>query len=87
MFCQDRDNLTGLYETKLISEGIHAAWFNEKKALGVEFSNYFKPISVVTIALVLTAASVLTFYSSTNWVLRMSFRWNFVSKNGVQVSL
>ena len=54
----DWDNLTGLYETKLISEGIHAAWFSEKKVLGVEFSEYFKPIPIVTIALFLTVLSV-----------------------------
>ena len=58
MSCQDQDNLTSLYETKLISEGIHAAWFSEKKVLGVEFSEYFKPIPIVTIALVLTVVSV-----------------------------
>ena len=51
------ENLTDLYETKLISEGIQAAWLKDKRALSVEFSDYFNPVSAVMITLVLTAVS------------------------------
>jgi hypothetical protein len=57
MLAQDRKALTGLYETKLISEVIQAAFFKNKKAVGVKFKDYFNPISLVTIALVFTAVS------------------------------
>jgi hypothetical protein len=49
------ENMTGLYEMKLISEGLQAAWFKDKKSFGVEFSQYFDPVALVTIALILTA--------------------------------
>jgi hypothetical protein len=37
---QDRENLSGLYETKLISEVIREAFFKNKRAIGVEFQSY-----------------------------------------------
>jgi hypothetical protein len=55
---QDRENLSGLYEAKLISEVIQEAFFKNTRAIGVEFQSYFNPISLVTIALVLTAVRI-----------------------------
>ena len=55
---QDRENLSGLYETKLISKVIQEAFFKNKRAIGVEFQSYFNPITLVTIALVLTAVRI-----------------------------
>lgn len=55
MAIQDFVGFAGLYETKLISECIQGAFFKNKKFVGVEFQDYFDPISLVTIALVLTA--------------------------------
>jgi len=45
---------------KIISEAIQAAWFSHKKAMGVEYSDYFNPLSLVTLALTLTAASEIS---------------------------
>ena len=55
---QDRENLSGLYETKLISEVIQDAFFKNNRAIGVEFQSYFNPITLVTIAFVLTAVRI-----------------------------
>jgi hypothetical protein len=55
---QDRENLSGLYEAKLISEIIQEAFFKNKRAIGVEFQSYFNPITLVTIALVITAVRI-----------------------------
>ncbi|KIM71219.1 hypothetical protein PILCRDRAFT_93972 [Piloderma croceum F 1598] len=52
---KDRENLSGLYETKLISEVIQDVFFKNNRAIGVEFQSYFNPITLVTIAFVLTA--------------------------------
>lgn len=57
MYSQDREALSGLYEAKLISEVIQAAFFKNKKAVGVKFKDYFNPITLITIALVITAVS------------------------------
>lgn len=57
------EKMTGLYETKLISEGLQAAWFKDKKSLGVEFSTYFDPITLVTIALILMAVRCCRCYN------------------------
>ena len=55
---QDHESLWGLYETKLISEVIQEAFFKNNRAIGVEFQSYFNPITLVTIALVLTAVRI-----------------------------
>lgn len=54
LVAQDIHNYTGLYETKLISECIQDALFKKKRSVGVEFQDHFDPISLATIALVLT---------------------------------
>jgi hypothetical protein len=55
---QDHENLSGLYEAKLISEIIQEGFFKNKRAIGVEFQSYFNPITLVTIALVVTAVHI-----------------------------
>lgn len=52
---QNPEELTGFCQNKLISEAIQAAWFDSKTALGVKFMKYFKPITLVSLALTLTA--------------------------------
>ena len=46
-------------------------WFNNKRDEGVIFQDYFNPISVPSIALILTAVSFILFYS----VSTLSFNW------------
>ena len=50
---QDTKERTGFVQHKLILEAIQGAWFANKTAPGVIFSSNFKPISFVTLALVL----------------------------------
>ena len=50
---QNAKEQTGFAQHKLISEAIQGAWFTNKMAPGVVFSSNFKPISFVTLALVL----------------------------------
>ena len=50
---QDTKEQTGFVQHKLISEAIQGVWFANKMAPGVIFSSNFKPISFVTLALVL----------------------------------
>ena len=54
---QDLLKLSGFCWNKIISEAIQAAWFSYKKGMGVEYSTYFDPIPLVTLALTLTAVS------------------------------
>ena len=54
---QDPSKLLGFCSNKIISEAIQAAWFSNKKAMGVEYSIYFNPIPLFTLALTLTAVS------------------------------
>jgi hypothetical protein len=55
---QHRENLSGLYDTKLISEVIQDTFFKNNRAIGVEFQRYFNLITLVTIAFVLTAICI-----------------------------
>jgi len=49
----------GLYRNKNIQKIINAMWFAKKHDKGVVYHEYFKPIHVMTLALVLTAVCVL----------------------------
>ena len=51
---QDVAEQTGFAQHKIISETLHEVWFGNKTAPGVEFSDYFKPISLATLASILT---------------------------------
>jgi len=73
---KDMENMTGLYETKLISEGLQATWFKDKKSFGVEFLKYFDPIALVTIALILTAVDFVLGEWSTSVYIKATFDEN-----------
>jgi hypothetical protein len=45
----------GLYHNKNIQKIVNAMWFAKKHDEGVIYHEYFKPLHVVTVALVLTA--------------------------------
>lgn len=51
---QDVEERTGFAQHKIISEVLHEVWFNRKTAIGVEFSDYFKPISLATMGAIFT---------------------------------
>ena len=57
-YTQDTDSLSGYAQHRIISEILHDAWFLNKAALGVEFSDYFKPIPLNTLALIFSVVSV-----------------------------
>ena len=50
--------LTGYMQGKIISEVLHAVWFDNKSAQGVVFDNLFNPIPFETLALIMTIVSV-----------------------------
>ena len=49
--------LTGFCQNKIISEALQEAWFSHKHAIEAEYLKYFNPVPLVTLALILTAAS------------------------------
>jgi hypothetical protein len=54
---QDFENQVGFAQHKIISEVLHEVWFNRKTAIRVKFSQYFKPISLATMASIFTGVS------------------------------
>jgi hypothetical protein len=60
----DRDpaNRRGLYKNPLIQKVLNVMWFRNRQDEGVVYDNYFQPIKVETLALVLTVVSVLSVY-------------------------
>ncbi|KAF7371561.1 hypothetical protein MVEN_00011300 [Mycena venus] len=52
---KDPKERTGYLKNKIIIDSIKAIWFRNKSSRGVLFVEYFSPISLVTLALVLTA--------------------------------
>jgi hypothetical protein len=47
----------GLYKAQIIQKVVNTMWFANKRDEGVVFSEWFNPITPVTLALVLTAVS------------------------------
>lgn len=47
----------GIYNHPIIQKSINTMWFKNKRDEGITFSNLFNPVSVHSIALVLTAVS------------------------------
>lgn len=54
---QDVKNQSGFAQHKIISDVLHEVWFDRKTAIGVEFSDYFKPISLTTMSSIFTGVS------------------------------
>ena len=54
---QDVKMQSGFAQHKIILEVLHEVWFNRKTAIGVEFSDYFKPISLATMASIFAGVS------------------------------
>jgi Domain of unknown function (DUF6532) len=76
---------TGFAQHKLISEAIQGVWFANKTAPGVIFSSNFKPISFVTLALVLATVRPPFVAHSTKWC-QLFIRLNSSLASGPQVS-
>ena len=51
---QDPREMSGFCQGKIISEVLHAVWFNGKHSQGIIFENLFNPIPLETIAIILT---------------------------------
>jgi hypothetical protein len=77
---QDAKKQTGFAQHKIISEVLHEVWFDRKTAIGVEFSSYFKPISLATMASIFTGVSHLFYICSQYTQFRVSL--NFVFQSG-----
>ena len=63
--------LTGFCQNKIISEALQEAWFSHKHAIGAEYPKYFNPVPLVTLALILTAASCALLYPQYNKLMCM----------------
>jgi hypothetical protein len=50
----------GLFKNKNIQNVVNAMWFSKKQDEGVIYHEYFKPLPDITLALVLTAVTILT---------------------------
>ena len=53
-------NRKGLFRNKHIQKVVNSMWFSKKQDEGVIYHKYFKPLPDVTLALVLTAVTILT---------------------------
>ena len=53
----------GIYNHPIIQKAVNKIWFNNKRDEGVIYQNYFNPISVPSIALILTAVSFFFVYT------------------------
>jgi Domain of unknown function (DUF6532) len=47
----------GIYNHPIIQKAVNKMWFNNKRDEGIVFQEYFKPIPIASIALILTAVS------------------------------
>ena len=54
---QDVKMQSSFVQHKIISEVLHEVWFNRKMAIGIEFLDYFKPISLATMASIFAGVS------------------------------
>ena len=57
----------GIYNHPIIQKAVNKMWFNNKRDEGVLFQDYFNPISVSSIALILTAVSLFFFVYTLNF--------------------
>ena len=54
----------GIYSNPIIQKAVNKLWFNNKRDEGVIYQDYFNPISIPSIALILTAVGFFIFFSS-----------------------
>jgi hypothetical protein len=78
---QDVKKQSGFAQHKIISEVLHEVWFDHKTAIGVEFSDYFKPISLTTMASIFTGVSDISL--SVHDFTHFQVSLNFVSQSGL----
>ena len=64
--------LTGYAQHRIISDILHDAWFANKTAAGVEFSDYPKPISLENLALIFSQYFAAR-YHNLNFVWQIEF--------------
>ncbi|KAG2063500.1 hypothetical protein BDR04DRAFT_1037798, partial [Suillus decipiens] len=61
---KDWESKKGIYKTELLQLGINIMWFANRHNEGVVYHEYFNPMPIEVIALVLTTVSLLFLYSS-----------------------
>ena len=49
----------GIYNHPIIQKAVNKMWFNNRRDEGITYPDYFSPISIPSIALILTAVSFL----------------------------
>jgi Domain of unknown function (DUF6532) len=59
MLSDDNGKRKGIYNHPIIQKAVNKMWFKNKRDEGVLFSEYFNPLAVPSIALILTAVSGL----------------------------
>ena len=63
MLSDDNGRRKGIYNHPIIQKAINAMWFKNKRDEGIVYSDLFNPVSVHSIALILTAVSISDEYS------------------------
>lgn len=53
----DTGKRKGIYSHPIIQKAVNKMWFKNKRDEGIIYSDYFNPVSVPSIALILTAVS------------------------------
>ena len=82
---QDVKEQTRFAQHKIISEVLHEVWFNHKTAIGIKFPDYFKLISLATMASIF--AGICDVFQSDCIILISAIRSNFVLGSGLLACL
>ena len=62
IICQDPETEHWYAEHKIISSFIQDYWFSKPSSLGNKYSSYFNPITLPTVALILTIVSDIAYH-------------------------
>jgi len=72
----DNGRRKGIYNNPIIQKAVNKMWFNNKRDEGIVYQDYFNPISIPSIALILTAVSILFFSYNCFFVYRLQIECN-----------
>src|SRR5882762_1204217 len=79
----DNGKRKGIYNHPIIQKAVNKMWFKNKRDEGIIYPDYFNPISVHSIALILTAVG---FFFKCNLIIVFFYfpvrRLNVILKNG-----
>ena len=57
MLSDENGKRKGIYNNPIFQKAMNKMWFNNKRDEGVVYQDYFNPIAIPAIALILTAVS------------------------------